>query len=285
MEDPPGAMLRYHHAVPRYVLQYGERRIRIPRRPFVVGRGGDCDLQLDDPLVSRHHLTLREVSGKVEAEDLGSRNGTTVNGRALYGRARLLDGDRILIGDHALVLEEIPRHLEETGDWEVPTMARGRPMSDASGGDGETELGQPDAVLIKEAQKAVERAEVDEAAGLLSVLARRIIAAGRLGLVVDAEDVSEVTRMLIWLAGKLSKWAWIDHAFEINAAQRQLLDGAVIDRLTELVEELSPSGSGSYSAYVALLQKRKKMFTVEEHVVLRRIESLGRLKDKHRGRG
>lgn len=74
-------------------------RIREGREDFSLGLDPSCDICLPDMLVSRRHAVfkLRE-DGECWIEDLGSRNGTYVNGEKLSGKERLLkDGDRIAI--------------------------------------------------------------------------------------------------------------------------------------------------------------------------------------------
>lgn len=63
----------------------------------VLGRGTDCDLRLVDPGVSRHHAELRFEGEQVVLEDLGSTNGTVVDGQPA-GRVVLRDGTRIELG-------------------------------------------------------------------------------------------------------------------------------------------------------------------------------------------
>lgn len=63
----------------------------------VLGRGTDCDLRLVDPGVSRHHVELRFEGNDVVLVDLGSTNGTVVDGRPTR-RASLSDGTRIELG-------------------------------------------------------------------------------------------------------------------------------------------------------------------------------------------
>ena len=65
----------------------------------VLGRHPDCQVVLDDAAVSRHHAQITSEDDCYFIEDLGSRNGTYVNGRRIDGRAPLLDGDRVLICD------------------------------------------------------------------------------------------------------------------------------------------------------------------------------------------
>ncbi len=73
------------------------RRITIGNE-FVVGRAEGCSLLLDDPCVSARHALLRWRRGQWSVRDLGSRNGTFVNGDRVGGEGHpLRDGDRIVI--------------------------------------------------------------------------------------------------------------------------------------------------------------------------------------------
>lgn len=66
-----------------------------------VGRLDSCDVVLDDPLVSRHHAQLRFRDGRWILRDLGSTNGTFLNGLRI-GRCQLRAGDRLDFGDTRL---------------------------------------------------------------------------------------------------------------------------------------------------------------------------------------
>jgi FHA domain/Domain of unknown function (DUF1707) len=71
-----------------------------PARPgeaYVLGRGAGCHLVLDDRAVSRRHAELRFESGSWLLVDVGSRNGTRVNGW-LVSQAHLSDGDELVLG-------------------------------------------------------------------------------------------------------------------------------------------------------------------------------------------
>jgi hypothetical protein len=72
----------------------------------VVGRSRECDLRVDDGNVSRRHFELlREGGSDWVVVDLGSTNGTEVNGRKVQRRATIDDGDRITIGSTELLFE------------------------------------------------------------------------------------------------------------------------------------------------------------------------------------
>ena len=68
-----------------------------PGAQLMLGRAGDCDITLEDGLVSRRHARIWCDAGIWHVEDLGSRNGTRVNGKAV-GKAPLADGDFVHIG-------------------------------------------------------------------------------------------------------------------------------------------------------------------------------------------
>ena len=85
----------------------GSFRYPIDRGDNLVGSHPDCAIRLRHPSVSRRHAFLRIVDGAVEIEDLGSRNGTRVNGAEVH-RARVAVGSSLLIGAVEGHLEEVP---------------------------------------------------------------------------------------------------------------------------------------------------------------------------------
>ncbi len=73
----------------------------------LLGRGTDCDLRLVDPGVSRHHAELRVENDQVVLVDLGSTNGTFVNGQPVR-RVMLTDGTHVSLGRTTLVFRQDP---------------------------------------------------------------------------------------------------------------------------------------------------------------------------------
>ena len=61
----------------------------------IVGRTASCDIVLDDPKISRRHASVAVRLGVVFLTDLGSSNGTFVNGRRIEEAVELHDGDRL----------------------------------------------------------------------------------------------------------------------------------------------------------------------------------------------
>jgi len=81
----------------RVILALEGREVPLTSDRAVIGRSRECDIRLADSNVSRRHAELREEDGAYWIVDLGSTNGTELNGERIE-RARLSDGDRITLG-------------------------------------------------------------------------------------------------------------------------------------------------------------------------------------------
>jgi len=79
------------------VLPSGQR-ISLGDRPVTVGRLSECTIPLNDQNVSRRHAEIRPGRGAYVVTDLGSTNGTMVNGARIGGEHRLTDGDIVSFG-------------------------------------------------------------------------------------------------------------------------------------------------------------------------------------------
>ncbi len=74
------------------------KRLAFPLGDYFFGRGVECQVRPNSEWVSRQHCRLRVTSGGAYLRDLGSRNGTLVNGVLLAGDQLLCAGDQIQIG-------------------------------------------------------------------------------------------------------------------------------------------------------------------------------------------
>jgi len=72
-------------------------RWTLSEEEFVIGRGHDCHLILPERQVSRYHVRITHEDGRYILHDLGSKNGTHLNGVQVQGSAPLRDGDEIQI--------------------------------------------------------------------------------------------------------------------------------------------------------------------------------------------
>src|SRR3954447_19721051 len=80
------------------------RRIEIGEQPLVIGRVPECDIPLSDPNVSRRHAEIRRQGTGFVVVDLGSTNGTRVNGVRVREQM-LVDGDELAFGNTRMRFE------------------------------------------------------------------------------------------------------------------------------------------------------------------------------------
>ncbi len=91
----------------RFRLRLLLQEFDLPPGETVLGRSPECHVTIDDPLVSREHAKILVAGDKVVLRDLGSRNGSKLNGRPVAGDAELHDGDRMRIGAQELVFSRV----------------------------------------------------------------------------------------------------------------------------------------------------------------------------------
>ncbi len=99
---------------------------------FLIGRGSDCHIILPERQVSRHHARIEHESGTYVLHDLGSKNGTHLNGVQVLGSTQLRDGDEIQIALRVKLLfvgtdATVPLTVEEpepTGILELDKLQR-----------------------------------------------------------------------------------------------------------------------------------------------------------------
>lgn len=113
LEPPPSAGEPDRRRSCRIML--GEREIALSRGDHVLGRTNDAAVFVDDVGVSRHHARITIGEHGATLEDLGSKNGTMLNGRAIDAPAVLADGATIVLGTTVLRF----RVLETPGSTET----------------------------------------------------------------------------------------------------------------------------------------------------------------------
>jgi pSer/pThr/pTyr-binding forkhead associated (FHA) protein len=107
---------------PRLISLDGHADIPLDRLLVVVGRHRRCDAQIDSARVSRRHCCLALDSDGVFVRDLGSTNGTWINGRRIEEGA-LLPGDELSIGHLRYALELVLRS-PPAADLAAPAASR-----------------------------------------------------------------------------------------------------------------------------------------------------------------
>lgn len=98
------------------------QRLRFTRGDFVVGRGPECQIRATSEWISRQHCLLHVTDDHVDLRDLGSTNGTLVNGIRVIGQQRLAAGDLLHLGPLVLQVERLdPKAIRETREFFIET--------------------------------------------------------------------------------------------------------------------------------------------------------------------
>lgn len=93
------------------------QQLPIDGERLTVGRSRESDVFLPDQWLSRHHAEIRRRGDECFVADLGSKNGTLLNGERLEGERRLRPGDTITLGEHVLT------YHDEDSDEDLPEPA------------------------------------------------------------------------------------------------------------------------------------------------------------------
>ncbi len=162
---------------------------------ITVGRNADNDITLDDPAVSQQHARIFYREGHFVVEDMGSANGTRVNGVIVKG-SPLYPGDEITIGKHVLVFETAQRLLAGLTSEDV-----GREAEEAPRARAQVEPAQK----VKEEKapwegKYAVRVELDGRAVGTYALTKRVTCIGRLAendIVIDNIGASRLHAKIV----------------------------------------------------------------------------------------
>ena len=284
----------------RFRLRYLQHDLELSEGEFVLGRSAECQLSLDDPLVSRRHALLLVTDEGVTIEDLQSRNGVTVNGRPIAGKAALSSGNKIGIGSQELTLllapEKAERELLSTTQAGqrtlprvpitperimIPTPRTGptvRPPPVLAGADATTDR-RTDAfnLLGSVADKALAMGRAEEAERLLATALGEVLDASRAGKRMAPSLVDAASRMAAKLATATSKGTWVDYVIELYDDASRLCPAPVIDELYNALRRATGIDLGRLRAYVGHVREKQSTLGPADKFLLQRIEGLERL--------
>ncbi len=213
-------------------------------RQVLIGRSSDLDMVLVEDMVSRKHARISMQSDQIWIEDLGSTNGTFVNGEKIK-RARLKEGDRVLIGTSILKLMagDAPRDGQDV-KRELESVAQARRTSQQRTMSGSIEeVPLPDLLQLfgtsKKSGVLVIRTEND--VGRIYLKKGSIIFA-IINELDDVQPMKSLYRMLTWQKGlfDLDPPEEREYTAELNLSVQELLMEGMrqLDEFNRIREEL-----------------------------------------------
>ena len=277
VEGPQGPGLRYW-------LEYAGHAFELRQGPLVLGRSADCNLVLDDGLVSRRHAQFRVERGRVLVEDLNSANGVLVNDERIHSLRPLVPGDRITVGKQQMIIRA--RTMGAQG-------GRGKRFGaqtlHAGGGERSEQFDTLSGVdTLERSREALELigGVVDKVLALgRAEEAERMLTPRLLGLMESVESGLETTdraltqaaRYAVKLAGATTKGAWADYVFRLYAVVKRPLPGEVVDELYQVLRRVDSVNVDVLREYVSTLRAHQESFGPAERFLVQRIEGLKRL--------
>ena len=216
----------------------------VPEKQILVGRSSDLDMVLVEDMVSRKHARIAMQADQIWIEDLGSTNGTFVNGEKIK-RARLKEGDRVLIGTSILKLiaGDAPRENMDA-KRELENVASQRRTSQARTMSGSIEeVPLPDLLQLFGTSKknGVLVIRTDDDVGRIYLKKGNISYA----IINDLDDVpplKSVYRMLTWQKGLFDLDPPDEREFpnEVNMGVQEILMEGIrqLDEFNRIKEEL-----------------------------------------------
>ncbi len=285
-------------------LRYLRHDLELPLGKFVIGRSPECQLSLDDPLVSRTHALLRVTEDAVVLQDLDSRNGVFVNGAKLSHSCRLNSGDRVSIGSQEMVVVAQPGAFRSSVNAGPPSSNMGRATVTSSSragpesvrGSGIASTRRSDAAVARPptdgnsatrqdafqllrgiADKALAMGRADEAERILSAMLLNVFEALKAGKEVDTSTVDQAGLYAARLASATGKASWADFVIDVHAAARRPCAAPTIDELHSVLRKVKTLNVASLRAYVKLLRENTSDFGPAERFLVQRMEGLERL--------
>lgn len=268
----------------QFRLRYGAHDIELSPGDFIIGRSEECQLALDDPMVSRKHLCLRVSSSAVVAVDLGSRNGVTINGSKLKAERTLTDGDRVKIGQHELVLQiQRPRpnerrlstrtlqavdvrDLESTAVKEEPQKPS-PPALDAA-----AKAAASFGTFAQLANKAFGMGRVDEAERILTRPLNELLEACKSGPPPAAALLEKAASYALRVATESGKPNWIDYVIELYSEAERLFPAQLVEDIHGAARKVKGAKRDLLERYIGQLTRME--LTASERFLLQRIQGL-----------
>jgi predicted component of type VI protein secretion system len=267
-------------------LRYLQHNLELAVGDFYIGRSAECQLALDDPLVSRRHALLVVKIDSVVIKDLHSRNGVVVNGTKIDISRVLLNGDRVMIGSQELTLLAIraPKAGEnpvtrtragtQTLSSTLPLVAvQPEPITDST-----SRRMEAFPVLAALADKALALGRSEDAERILASLMAEVLRGAERGEPPPSQEViDQAARYGVRLATATGKGSWVDYVVKLYTAVRRPCPAPLVEDLHNVMRKTSGVDLPALRAYLEILRESTDAFGPAQRFLVQRIEGLERL--------
>ncbi|MEZ4391843.1 MAG: FHA domain-containing protein [Polyangiales bacterium] len=278
----------------RFRLRFLVQEFDLPPGDTLLGRSPECQITIEDPLISRQHARIIVQVGVATFVDLGSRNGSRINGRPVTDPVLLVDGDRVRLGAQELVFLKVdsdPRAARATGAMRLCSRCKtpfpegpqscphcGHAITSVTDEDTVSGFGIPSRrgwilqMLGEVLERALREKKLAEADRLLKRAAEETEDRLRLGEVEPAQ-LGRIAEYALQLARLKSDPRWAIWVLELHSRAGVVPSDAVIDGVERLLEHASLADA--VGEFVAQWAKREEPLEAVDAGRLARLERLG----------
>jgi predicted component of type VI protein secretion system len=212
------------------ILNVGKRQIVVDRA-LTVGRGANADIRFAcDVAMSREHARITPIAGACVVDDLGSTNGTFVNGQQVTSARRLRRGDLLRIGD-----QEIRVGLARDGCVVCEDPA---PISASLGGVDATRPAHVFDLITRLTNDALRAGDPAQAERLSASHLRRLLADAQ-RRVADPQSIAPAVELALILARALADARWLEYVLELHEESPTQVNEAMLREVLNLARLIS----------------------------------------------
>lgn len=265
------------------MVRSGSLECELRRGSLLVGRGTECDLTLEDPLVSRLHARIHLDPEGVKAEDLYSTNGVYLNGERITHARLVHTGDRLFVGSHEVTFVPLPPDPARAPSVPPSSVPYNRePATRPNIVPGALDIpitARADALdlLGSLARRLANDVKAEQAPRMLAPHLQGILQGASAGLVVPPALCEIASEYAVDLAHWTSDSSWLDYVVELHLVTKRLMSAATIASLQRSERWVGALDRRQLEYYVGSFVQSQRRFDKEERT---RMSTLRRLLKK-----
>lgn len=302
---PPPTPARH---VARFRLRFLLQEFDLPPGPTVIGRSLECNLTIEDPLVSRQHARIVIADDQATVDDMGSRNGVRVNGVQIKGPTGLRDGDRVRIGTQDFVFCRVdpagrghskttgvlrlcakcrlpyPREMVACPNCEATEQTDEETLSGSFGAENQTAWSVQ--LLVEALERALTLGRVSDAERIVKRATTQVEELVAAGGVVEPKALAPLAVQAVATTLATNDPTWVLWVIDVYRRASRVPPVDVIDRVAEAATKHAGIVLGALDALLLHLGDSVRSATDGEVEALARLEQVRRaVREKAAARG
>ena len=273
----------------RFALKFPGKEVALTPGEYLIGRDSECDIPVDDELVSRKHARVVVSDADVTICDLGSANGVFVNECRIRQPMALEASDRVVIGTTEIVVVPDPLFIGTRVISDVMPATRGdrpstegpsstlRPRTATEGTEAteattaeKTKRADTFELFGRLADRMLQRGDAHAAARLLTGHVTGVIEGVRAAPIED-ELIDVASRYCLKMAAATADGSWVDRAFELHIAAARPMAADTIVQLSLVLRSAPRVDRSLFETYCALLRSKQDAWGTDDRALAEQV--------------